>query len=300
MTDRRLGTLYALTCVGLWALIPVVARLGQVARDVHQFLFWSSLLSLLAVGVLAVVSGALLQLRRYRLRHWLQAVGLGLLGTYLYYLLLYRGYAAGGGMEVLIVQYTWPVFVALLSSLLLRERFGRARQMALMLGFIAVVLVLSKGEWQGFSLSRPADLAWVGLGAFFFALFSVLSKGMGLEPVSLILVYFLTATLASLLSMLLFSGFALPRDQTLFPLVLNGVLVNGLSYVLWLRALRLTEASFLAPLIFVAPILSTAYLLLLFDEPFVPAYGAALLLIVLAGLINSRVPAAERGVVDVK
>ena len=38
---------YVLVCVFLWALIPVVSKLGQDGLDNHQFLFWSSLSSLL-------------------------------------------------------------------------------------------------------------------------------------------------------------------------------------------------------------------------------------------------------------
>lgn len=164
VSDRVRGALYALACVALWGLIPVVARLGQSGLDGHQFLFWSSLLSALSVGLLAAAQGRLARLRDYRAREWTSAAVLGLLGTYLYYLLLYRGYAGGGGLEVLVVQYTWPVQVALLSVLLLGERFTRCRQLALLLGFVAVVLVLGKGEIGAISLQRPAGRPGLGGG----------------------------------------------------------------------------------------------------------------------------------------
>ena len=47
--------IYIIACVFLWALIPVVSKLGQNGLDNHQFLFWSSLSSLmffLGIGLL--------------------------------------------------------------------------------------------------------------------------------------------------------------------------------------------------------------------------------------------------------
>lgn len=288
MTYRTQGMLSALICIGLWAFIPVVSRLGQVSLDNHQFLFWSSFFSCLTVLALSWKTGQLHNLKQYTLPHWGKACGLGLLGTYVYFLLLYKGYPNGKGMEVLIVQYTWPIFIALLSTVLLREKFTLRKGMALLLGFAAVVTVPSRGNMSELSFYQPQLLLWVALGALCFALFSVLSKSMKQEPLSLMLVFFMVATVASFFSMLLFSGFAMPvNNKGWLIVIISGVAINGMSDVLWLWALRRTEASFLAPLVFIAPVLSTIYMLLFFDEPFLPVYGIALVLIIAAGLVSS-------------
>ena len=288
-SNKARGGAYALICVAIWALLPVVSRNGQQSLDHYQFLFWSSLLSTLTMALLCLASGTLSALRGYRMGDWGRAAGLGFLGCYLYYLLLYQGYAGGKSMEVLIVQYTWPIFIALLSPVLLKERFERRTQLAVALGFLAVALVLSKGRLLGFSVGQPVLLLWVAVGALSFALFSVLSKKVTLEPTSLILVYFAVATLASLGSVLAFSELAWPPMASWWPLLANGVLVNGLSYVLWLKALRTADAAFIAPFTFIAPVLSTLYLQLFFNEPFLPVYGLGVALVVLAGLLNSGV-----------
>ncbi|MBN2598016.1 MAG: EamA family transporter [Marinifilaceae bacterium] len=43
------------------------------------------------------------------------SIVLGLLGTYLYYILLYFEYANANGIEFLIIQYCWPIFVIVFS-----------------------------------------------------------------------------------------------------------------------------------------------------------------------------------------
>ncbi len=287
MNDRTQGMLGALLCVSLWGLLPVVSKLGQTTLDSHQFLFWSSICSTICVFLLCWKTQTLRVLKSYTLKNWGQSVGLGVLGTYLYFLLLYKGYAGGRDMEVLVIQYTWPIMVALLSCWLLGEVFDWRKGTALLLGFTAVTLVLTKGQLHKVSLDRPELLLWVGLGAFCFAVFSVFSKGIKLETFSLQLVFFITATVASFFSMLWFSHFALPDRHCLIVVAVSGIVVNGLSDVLWLWSLRKTEASYLAPVVFLSPVLCAVYMQLFFHEPFLPIYSVGLILIVMAGLVNN-------------
>ena len=102
-------------------MIPVVARLGQLSLDNHQFLFWSSLVSFLVLFLNAALSGEAKEVRSYSLKDWAFIMFLGLLGTYFYYLFLYLGYAQAKGLEVLVVQYTWPILIVLLSLVILKE-----------------------------------------------------------------------------------------------------------------------------------------------------------------------------------
>ena len=171
----------------------------------------------------------------------------GLLDTYLYYLFLSLGYARAQGLEVLVVQYTWPIIIVALSLLLLGEKLNWRKTLSLLLGFIGVVVVLTRGDFGQLSVSQPQLILLVLAGAFCFALFSVLSKKVGRDPLAVVSLYFLAALIASFVSMLYFTAFALPRLADLWPILLNGVLVNGYSYIFWVRALQSTDASYLAP-----------------------------------------------------
>ena len=87
--------------------------------------------------------------------------------------------------------------------------------------------------------------------------------------------------------MFYFSNFKLPTSTEVFPILLNGLLLNGFSYLFWLNALKLAEASYLAPFVFITPVLSAIYLIILFDEPVEFAYAIGLVCVVIAGLVNS-------------
>ena len=68
MSDRVKGTIFVLICVALWALIPVVAKMGQTTLDNHQFLFWSSLVSLLVLSLAAIAKGNIAEITTYSLK----------------------------------------------------------------------------------------------------------------------------------------------------------------------------------------------------------------------------------------
>jgi drug/metabolite transporter (DMT)-like permease len=287
MNNNVKGTIFVLICVALWALIPVVAKTGQSTLDNHQFLFWSSLVSLIVLSVSATLRGNIREVKSYSLKEWGYLSFLGLLGTYIYYLFLYLGYSRASGMEVLVIQYTWPIMILVLSVFILKERFNARKVIAIILGFLGVLLVLSKGAVSEIELNNPRVIILVAIGAFCFALFSVLSKNIKRASLAVTSIYFLAATVASFLSMLYFSEFALPSSVELFPVLLNGVLVNGLSYMFWLSALKSAEASYLAPFVYITPILSAIYLILFFDEPMLTVYGVGLACVIAGGLVNS-------------
>ena len=287
MTAKTKGTLLVLVCVALWGLIPVVAKLGQTSLDNHQFLFWSSLVSFAVLSLSAFLNGAHRELKIIPLKRLSYFALLGLLGTYLYYLFLYLGYAEAVGMEVLVVQYSWPVLIVLLSLMILRERLSVHGIVAIVLGFGGVTIALTQGQLSQIRVSNPEVILLVAAGAFCFALFSVLSKKIQEQPTLVVSVYFFAASLASLASMFYFSDFVIPQRADWLPILLNGVLVNGFSYLLWLQALKTSNASYLAPFTYLAPILSAIYLIIFFDEKVTIYYLLGLACVIGGGLINS-------------
>jgi drug/metabolite transporter (DMT)-like permease len=207
--------------------------------------------------------------------------------------LLYFGYANAQGLEVLVIQYSWPIFIVLLSIFILKEKLTIKRLLAVLFGFIGVFLVLTKGNFSDIHLENLSVDILVIIAALSFALFSVLSKKVHLEPYTMITTYFLTATVASFASMLWLSEFALPTKNALIPILINGIFVNGYSYIFWIKALKESEASFVAPFVFLTPVVSAFYLIVFFKEPFLPIYVFGLLAVIIGGLLNNNEKSAN-------
>lgn len=279
--------IYVLLCVSFWALIPLVSKFGQRDLDNHQFLFWSSLTSLLTFVTIILKRKKFCLIGSLNVKEWITAIFLGLLGTYIYYILLYLGYSIGNGLEVLVLQYTWPIFIIILSIIILKERVTLKKIISIIFGSTGVFIVLTKGDLTSLKFDNIFVVIIVLTAAFTFGLFSILSKKIEIDATFLVAIYFLTATVTSFISMNLLSEFKLPVKNSILPILINGIFVNGISYILWIRALKLSDASFVAPFVFLTPAISTILLIVLFREPFETAYLYGIVSVILSGLINS-------------
>ena len=89
------------------------------------------------------------------------------------------------------------------------------------------------------------------------------------------------------------SDFSLPTKYALIPILVNGLFVNGFSYIFWIKALKEAEASFVAPFVFLTPVLSALYLILFFRELPLPVYGIGFLAVIIGGLLNKEEKSAN-------
>jgi len=148
--------------------------------------------------------------------------------------------------------------------------------------------VFTKGNFSDIHLENFSVNLLIVVAALSFALFSVLSKKVYLETYTMMTICFLTATVTSFISMLWLSEFSLPTKDAIIPILINGVFVNGYSYIFWIKALKKSEVSFVATFVFLTPVVSAFYLIVFFKEPFLPIYDLGLLAVIIGGLLNNK------------
>ncbi|OCL88257.1 DMT family transporter [Arcobacter porcinus] len=285
-SQTKLGVIYIALCIFLWSLLGIFVKLAQSNLDHYQYMFYSSLFSFLSLFFVALANKNLKEILSYTKNIFLLLFALGFL-DFMFYLLLYFGYHNANSIEVLVIQYTWPIFIVVLSLFILKEEFTKRKFFAVIFGFIGVFLVISKGDISNLSFENIDILLVVLLSAFCFALFSVLSKKVKIDAVNAVMIYFLSATIYSFITMQTFSDFVIPVSKDWIAIFINGVFINGISYLFWIKGLQIFDASKVAPFTFLIPILSAFLLIIVFDEAILMIYFVGLLFVVLAGLINS-------------
>ncbi len=278
-------------CVLCWALIPTLAgNIGKTGLSWPQYLFWSNLVSTLVLLGVACLKGRVQVLGRYTSTDVVHLSVLGGLGAFGYYALVYSAYNTNTKEPgvLVIVQYTWPVLTAVLSACALRQRMSRRTQIALLLAMTAIAV--------GFGLEPRRDVTLysiltMAIAAVLFAVYSVWSSRRSYEPFTYMAAVFGAGTVLSLVWML---GTPAPRHAepgntalALALVLLNGVFVNGVSYVWWLEALRRAPASFVAPWASLTPLLA-ASVLALSNRDIDPAHWVGVGLILVSVLLSVR------------
>lgn len=277
--------IYAFLCVLIWSFIPIVSRFGQNGLDSFQFLFWSNLISAISVICVALFSGyrpaKLFILSRKTLS---KVFVLGFLDC-LFYLLLYYGYSIENGIAVLVIQYSWPLIIILLSVILLKDRLAGRQIVGVIIGFIAVIITFTKGHLTQLQVENPIALLLVFSGAFCFALMSVFSRRYSIDPYISTVWLFIFSTLTSLVLLLMFSKMKLPSEGAFWPTMINGILINGVSYILWFKAMNTGHSAKIASIVFLSPVLSVLWLVMILSDPFEIAYIVGILLVIISGVL---------------
>ena len=184
ISQANLGVIYISLCIFLWSLLGIFVKFAQSNLDHYQYMFYSSIVSFLSLLILAIFNKSATKVFSYSKKILLVLFALGFL-DFIFYLLLYYGYHNGNSLEVLVIQYTWPIFIVVLSLIILKEDFTKRKLFAVILGFIGVGLVITKGDFKFIKISDVKAVYGISIingifGQWIFSSFTEESKKVNL------------------------------------------------------------------------------------------------------------------------
>jgi drug/metabolite transporter (DMT)-like permease len=217
------------------------------------------------IGV--VILGIVVALRRQfglpEKKEWGYFALLGFLGiTFHQWLQSNALQTAEAGTTAWIVSTT-PVFMALLGWFILKERLGWTKNLGILLAFLGVVVVISKGDLGSVSFGNfgaPGDIL-VLISAVNWAVFSALSR-RGLKSHSASLMMFLLMAIGWVFTTFLFittNGLGEIASITVdgwMALGFLGVFCSGLAYVAWYDALKALTTTETGAFLYIEPLVA--------------------------------------------
>jgi drug/metabolite transporter (DMT)-like permease len=274
-------------CILSWGLIPVVSKNILVELNNLQMLFYSTIFSCILVSGIVLFEKKTKVLTTYLINDYTKIGVLGFLGTYLYYVLLYGALAVTSASEGFILAYTWPMLVIILAFPILKEKLTFIKLCSIFISFIGIVVIVTHGNIFTLSFtSIQGDMLALG-GAAVFALFSVLGKKYHYDQVVSVFIYFVTALIFITPTLLLFSSLKMPSIHVWLWLILNGFLVNGISYIFWFKALEYGDTSVVSNALYLTPFLSLVYIRLFLGEQILISSIVGLVIIVSGIVLQS-------------
>jgi drug/metabolite transporter (DMT)-like permease len=238
---------------------------------------------LFLLGVL-YVTGAAQELRGLQRKSLVYALTLGLLNPGLYYLVLFAAYDALLAQEAMALNYTWALVLPLLAVPLLRQPLKGRDAIAALISYSGVVVIATRGDVTGLTLSNPAGVALAIGSTLLWALYWIANTKISLSPVVSLFLNFSAAAPLLLLAALWRGDLDSVSLTGALGAVYIGLFEMGLSFILWLRAMRLTNnTARISTLIFLAPPLSLLLIWWLLNEPVMPSTLVGLVFI-LGGL----------------
>jgi len=250
------GALWMCGALLSFSLMAVAAR--ELLRSMGSFeiLFLRSLVSF--VLMLAI----------------LPRFGLGALRTQLFGLHVLRNVLHFGGQyawvyaiamlplaTVFAIEFTMPVWTALLAMLILGERLNRGRAVMLALGVVGVLIILK----PGFAVVQPAALAMLA-GAFAYASVNISTKRLVKNDSAFAILFYMSAIQLPLGLFPALSRWVAPRGADL-PWILAIGAAGLVAHYCITRALHIADAMLVVPIDFLRLPLIAVVGMLMYGEP---------------------------------
>ncbi len=270
----------------LWSTVASAFKLSLRSLEPAQLVFWAALFSTLALGAILAARGGLSGVLRNTRAQWLRSAALGFLNPFAYYLILFKAYDLLPAQEAQPLNYTWAVTLALLSVPLLGQRISRRDLLAVLVSYCGVVVIATRGDLAGLHFSSPLGVALALVSTVVWALYWIFNTKEDRDPVAALFLSFCLGLPWTLAWCLAFTGL-LPEQGAASGLAgaaYVGLFEMGVTFVLWLSALKLSEnTAKVGTLIFLSPFLSLVLIHFLVGEDIYPSTYAGLALI-MAGL----------------
>ncbi len=258
---------HGLAAVLLWSTVATAFKLALRHLTPPLLLLYATATSTaVLLGMLAARGQARLLLRGSP-GDYLRSALLGLLNPFLYYLVLFWAYDLLPAQQAQPLNYTWAITLTLLSIPLLGQRPSARDLAAVVVSYLGVVIIATEGAPLSLRFQSPLGVALALGSTIIWALYWIYNTRDRRDPVAALCLSFIFGLVYIVIAAPWLGGLRLPDLAGLAGAVYIGVFEMGVTFVLWLKAMRLTRSTArVSNLIFISPFLSLVLIHLLLGE----------------------------------
>jgi len=277
--------LFALAAVLLWSTVATAFKIALEYVDFIQLLLFASGIASLSLFIIILLEKKLSLLKKLSVYEWIMAAVRGFLNPFLYYLILFKAYDMLPAQEAMTLNYTWPIVLILLSIPLLKQHLSWKGMMAILLSFVGVIIIATKGNLLDLQFSNlKGDLLALST-SIVWAFFWIINLKCKTDESIKLFLSFGFGFLFTLPVVYFFSDFIWPSWEGILSVTYVGVAEMGLTFFLWLNALKNAKRTDqVSQLIYLSPFLSLIFISFILNEAihFTTFIG---LMFILAGII---------------
>lgn len=285
MKPSTLAYLYGIAAILLWSTVATAFKLALNFYTPLQLVLVAVSTSAIALGIILAVQGKLsLVKQQFKSRPWFY-LQTGLLNPFLYYLVLFKAYALLPAQQALSLNYTWAILLPLLSVPLLGQKLRKSDITAALVAYFGVFIIATGGKFSDMNFDSPLGIALALTSTLLWSLYWIVNTKDKGDPVVSLLLSFLVALPLILGTLLLTQSLPKWDMQALAAGVYVGLFEMGVTFVLWLMALKTAErTASISTLVFLSPVMSIGFIAWVLGETIAIAtfWGLGLILLALA------------------
>lgn len=280
MQNQKKAYFFAISAVLLWSTVATAFKTALAGMNFTNLLFISTLTSLLLFGVVIILNKEINATFKISLKSWLYSALLGFLNPFLYYMVLLKAYSILPAQIAQPLNYTWPVVLVILSAPFLKQKISIKALIALFICFVGVLVISFQGKWN-FNISNPFGVFLAAGSSIIWAVFWLINMKDERKETPKLFLNFLFGFIYIALYHLFFEPIKISGNTPLFAAIYVGVFEMGITFVLWLTALKYSKSpEKISSLVFLSPFLSIFFIAFFLRESIHVSTIAGLLLIV--------------------
>lgn len=276
MSNSRVFTyIEALFAVIVWGASFIATKVALQDISPITIVWLRFLMGVIILGLTVILQKQFVLTAK---KEWAYFALLGFLGITFHQWLQSNGLQTSEAGTTAWIVATTPVFMALLGWFLLRERLGWTKTSGIVLAFLGVLVVVSKGNFASISIGRfgaPGDVL-ILISAINWAVFSALSR-RGLKSHHPSLMMFYVMSFGWLFTSLLFfptRGFTEIGHLTFngwMAVAFLGIFCSGLAYIAWYDALKALTTAQTGVFLYIEPLVAVVVAFFVLGEAITPA-----------------------------
>ena len=288
MTRQNRAYIYAGTAVLMWSTVGSAFKLTLSVISPIQMLLYASFFSILVLFVILLVYNKLPVLLSSGHKDILHSALNALLNPFLFYIVLFNAYDLLLTQEAMVLNFTWPVTLTLLSILILKQRINWKSLLAIFISLIGIVVIATKGDLMSFKFSNINGVILALSSTVIWSFFWIINIRDKRDEVVKLFLNFTFGFIYILVTAIIMKMVVLPPWRALAGTIYIGLFEMGIAYVFWLKGLQLSSTTAkVSNLIFLAPFISLIIINLTVGEQILWSTFAGLAFIT-AGIVMQR------------
>jgi len=257
----------ALISIAFWSTMGTAFKLTLNHLNPGMLLLIATVTAFIFLGSVVIIKSKIKILRQITTKQFINSALMGLFNPFLYYLVLFEAYNRIPAQEGVALNYIWPVMLVIFSIIFLKQHINLVSMLAIFISFGGTVVIAMHGNFSEFQFSDTLGVVLAVGSALFWASFWIINMKDPREAIVKMFVNFAFGAVYILIWNIFKGNITIPSFYGLAGAIYIGIFEMGLTFVLWLTALKLsTNTARVSNLVFISPFISLILISLLVGE----------------------------------
>ena len=284
MKDQTKSYIYAILAVIMWSTVATAFKIALKSLSPELMLLFASLSATIILFVFYYFDSKAQKLSVLDLKKSFVA---GLFNPFIYYLIIFESYKLLPAQIAQPLNYTWPLVLSLFSAIFLNQKLKRGMWIGLFISFLGVLTISTQSfaietlsKW-GIFLAVFSSVIW--------SIYWIINLKDTRADSQKLFTNFMMGSLFVLVYILIKGVEFNYNTEGLLASVYIGLFEMGLTFFLWMKALKLTtQTAKISNLVFLSPFLSLLFIAIILKEP-IQVMSVVGLAIIVLGVVTQKI-----------